>query len=87
MNRSETVDHIRIALSSVLGREIPDLTESSRLFEDLALDSTSVIELLMSLEDTIDLQIDPDDLEPDVFRTVGSLTDYIQNSMTPSPAV
>jgi acyl carrier protein len=41
----------------------------------------------MSLEDTIDLQIDPDDLEPDVFRTVGSLTDYIQNSMTPSPAV
>ena len=87
MNRSETVDHIRIALSSVLGREIPDLTESSRLFEDLALDSTSVIELLMSLEDTIDLQIDPDDLEPDVFRTVGSLTDYIQNSMTPTAAV
>lgn len=87
MNRSETVDHIRIALSSVLGREILDLTESSRLFEDLALDSTSVIELLMSLEDTIDLQIDPDDLEPDVFRTVGSLTDYIQNSMSPTAAV
>jgi acyl carrier protein len=82
MNRSETVDHVRIALSSVLGRDIPDLTEQSRLFEDLALDSTSVIELLMSLEDTIDLQIDPDDLEPDVFRTVGSLTDYIQNSLT-----
>jgi acyl carrier protein len=87
MNRSETIDHVRIALSTVLGREIPDLTEESRLFEDLALDSTSVIELLMSLEDTIDLQIDPDDLEPDVFRTVGSLTDYIQNSLSPVPAV
>jgi acyl carrier protein len=42
------------------------------------MDSTSVIELLMSLEDTMGLEIDPDELGPEVFRTVGSLTDYIE---------
>jgi acyl carrier protein len=75
MDRTEITEHVRIALASVLNREIPALTEQLRLFEDLALDSTSVIELLMGLEDTIDLQIDPDELEPEVFRTVGTLVD------------
>lgn len=79
MDRTQTVNHIQIALSVVLGREVEDVSEQTRLFEDLALDSTSVIELLMSLEDTIeDLAIDPDELAPEVFRTVGSLADYVQ---------
>jgi acyl carrier protein len=87
MDRTEIIDHVRIALSAVLNREVSDLTEDSRLFEDLALDSTSVIELLMGLEDTIDLQIDPDDLEPEVFRTVGTLTDYVQAGFLKTAAV
>lgn len=78
MDRTEILSHLQIALSAVLNRDIPELREDARLFEDLNLDSTSVIELLMALEDTIDLQIDPDELEPEIFRTVGSLTDYIQ---------
>jgi len=78
MNRDEIVRHLHIALSVVLNREVTGLEPQARLFEDLAMDSTSVIELLMSLEDTMDLQIDPDELTPDVFRTAGSLTDYIE---------
>jgi acyl carrier protein len=77
MVRTEILEHLRIALSSVLNRDIPELPEDARLFEDLALDSTSVIELLMSLEDTIDLEVDLDELEPEVFKTVRSLTDFI----------
>ncbi|GAA3437677.1 acyl carrier protein [Kutzneria kofuensis] len=79
MNREEIVAHLRVALSAVLNKEVGELSPSSRLFEDLALDSTSVIELLMSLEDTIGLEIDPDELGPEVFQTVGSLTDYIEH--------
>lgn len=78
MNRAETIAHLRESLSGVLNREVPELHEDQRLFEDLALDSTSVIELLMSLEDTVGLEIDPDELGPEVFRTVGSLVDYIE---------
>jgi acyl carrier protein len=80
MNRTELLDHVRLALSSVLNRDLPDLSEESRLFEDLGLDSTSVIELLMSLETSINLEIEPDSLEPEVFMTVGSLADYIEAS-------
>jgi acyl carrier protein len=78
MDRTQIIEHVRVSLAEVLNRELPPLTETTRLFEDLALDSTSVIELLMGLEDTIDLEIDPDELEPEVFQTVASLTDYIQ---------
>jgi acyl carrier protein len=78
MERAQIIEHVRISLSDVLNRELPTLTEETRLFEDLALDSTSVIELLMGLEDTIGMEIDPDDLEPEVFQTVARLTDYIE---------
>lgn len=77
MNREQITEHIRVALSIVLNRELDDLHQDVRLFEDLALDSTSVIELLMALEDTIGLEIDPDELEPEVFYTMASLTDYV----------
>ncbi|WP_062216608.1 acyl carrier protein [Streptomyces sp. NBRC 109706] len=78
MNRTEIVEHLRVALSAVLNKEFDTLTPELRLFEDLALDSTSVIELLMSLEDTIGLEIDPDELGPEVFQTVDSLSDYVE---------
>ena len=81
MNRTELLEHVRDALSTVFNRDLPDLAEESRLFEDLGLDSTSVIELLMSLENSIDLEIDPDSLEPEVFMTVRSLADYIEASL------
>jgi len=79
MDRNRIVEHIRVALAEVLHRDIPTLDEDARLFEDLALDSTSVIELLMGLEDTIDVQIEPDELEPEVFKTVRSLADYVEH--------
>ncbi|MEU4919549.1 phosphopantetheine-binding protein [Streptomyces parvus] len=81
MNRTEIIEQVRIALSSVLNKELTELGESTRLFDDLALDSTSVIELLMGLEDSIGLEIDPDDLEPEAFGTVGTLTDYVADSL------
>lgn len=79
MDRNEIIEHIRVSLAVVLNREITELTEDTRLFEDLALDSTSVIELLMGLEDTLDIEIDADELEPEVFQTVRSLTDYVES--------
>lgn len=82
MERAQIIEHVRISLSEVLNRELPTLSEETRLFEDLALDSTSVIELLMGLEDTIGMEIDPDDLEPEVFQTVARLTDYIERGFS-----
>ncbi|MEU8238965.1 phosphopantetheine-binding protein [Actinoplanes missouriensis] len=78
MNREQTVEHIRVALSVVLDREISHLDADARLVEDLGLDSTNVVELMMALEDSIGLEVDLDELEPEVFSTVATLADYMR---------
>jgi acyl carrier protein len=68
---------LKKALAEVLDKDLPELTPQTRLFTDLGLDSTSVIELLMTLEDTVGLQIDPDELTHEAFESVATLTDYV----------
>jgi acyl carrier protein len=86
MDRTAVQEHIRTALTEVLNKEIPELHDDMRLFEDLALDSTSVIELLMGLEDSVGLLIDPDELQPETFATVGTLTEYVSSGLTAEAA-
>ncbi|MFF1906159.1 phosphopantetheine-binding protein [Kitasatospora sp. NPDC058218] len=77
MERQNVVSAVEAALSEVLERAVTGLTEDARLFEDLHLDSTSVLELLMVLEDTVEISVDPEDLDMDDFKSVGTLTDYV----------
>ena len=75
---TEIRDTLKAALVETLGTDVPELTDDLRLFGDLGLDSTNVIELLVALEDSLGLEIDPDQLLPEAFETVGSLSDYIR---------
>ncbi|MFJ1798403.1 MULTISPECIES: acyl carrier protein [unclassified Streptomyces] len=77
MEPQNVVTAIEAALSEVLEREVDGLTKDVRLFEDLHLDSTSVLEMLMALEDGIGIVVDPEDLDMDDFKSVGTLTDYV----------
>jgi acyl carrier protein len=55
----------------------PDRLEwDTRLFDDLGLDSTSALELLMRIEDATGVEFDDDTLEQQHFETVGSLVGY-----------
>ncbi|MEV7066393.1 acyl carrier protein [Streptomyces collinus] len=78
MENTAVVESVETALTEVLEREVSGLTADVRLFEDLHLDSTSVMEMLMSLEDSMDVAIDPETLDMDDFMTVGTLTAYLQ---------
>ncbi|MBD1372849.1 acyl carrier protein [Hazenella sp. IB182357] len=73
------IESIKKALVEVLNVENADnIKPSTTLFDELSLDSTSVLELLMVLEDEIDgLSVDPETLEPQHFETVESLAIYI----------
>ncbi|MEU5093663.1 acyl carrier protein [Streptomyces sp. NPDC020996] len=68
-------------LAEVLRKEVPELRDDMRLFGDLSLDSTGVIELLMTLEDSLGLEVDPDELTPEVFDTVGTLAAYVRDCL------
>lgn len=76
-SRSTTVDSIAAALARVLKRDAEGIGESTRLFEDLGLDSTSVLELLLEVEDDLGVEFDADTLEQHHFETVGTLAAYV----------
>ncbi|MFJ8953501.1 phosphopantetheine-binding protein [Streptomyces sp. NPDC102381] len=77
MHRTDVITAIESALTEVLEREVTGTEQSTRLFEDLHLDSTSVLELLMSLEDSTGIEVDPEEIDADDFQTVGTLTDFV----------
>lgn len=76
-DRGRIVEAISSALGEVLSHELPELTEQSRLFEELGLDSSAAFELLMKLEEALDLEFDTDSLEMSHFASVGSLADFL----------
>jgi acyl carrier protein len=60
LNRTDLVHLIELALSEALERSVENLSEDVRLFDDMHLDSTSMLEVLMALEDTVGVEIDPE---------------------------
>ncbi|AUS84880.1 phosphopantetheine-binding protein [Lysinibacillus capsici] len=68
-------------------REVLDIDTATEILpetslESLSLDSTSIFELLMVLEDNIDgFSVDPEDIEPEYFESVETIVDYINNSL------
>ncbi|MEU8672246.1 acyl carrier protein [Streptomyces bacillaris] len=84
MDDNTIVAQVETALSEVLEREVTGLTEEIRLFEDLHLDSTSVMEMLMELEDSMKIVIDPENLDMDDFQTIATLTGYLRR-ISPEP--
>ncbi|WP_019006737.1 phosphopantetheine-binding protein [Cohnella laeviribosi] len=64
------------------GNAAKEITQDSRLFEDLNMDSVTIIELLVSLELKIDcFEARPEDMVPENFETVGKLAEYIRTSL------
>lgn len=85
MERSEVIARIAATLGEVLEEPVTDPSEDTRLFEDLHLDSTSILEVLMGLEDSVGVEVDPEKLEMDDFRSIGSLADYLLRNAPATP--
>jgi acyl carrier protein len=69
-------ERTRQVLGQMVSRDPASLTDDTRLFAELGLDSTNALELLMQLEDELAVRIDADNLEQKDLDTVGSLTRY-----------
>jgi acyl carrier protein len=81
VDRKEIVEKINISLGEVLKRDVSASAEETQLVEDLQMDSTAVLELLMALEDNLGFEVDPEQLQMDDFRTIGTLADYVGSAM------
>lgn len=75
------VTSVITAVAAVLHRDTAMIEEQTRLFTDLGLDSTNVLELLMNLEDELGIEFEADNLEQHHFETVGTLASYVREQI------
>jgi len=76
-----TLDGVKAVLVKTLGIQdrADSIDESTPLFGSMPeLDSLAVVELAASLEEEFGFEIDDDDFTGDVFETVGTLAQFVQ---------
>lgn len=64
-------------IANQFGLDVDELNEDLSFKEDLEADSIQLMELIMTLEDEFDTEIDEEDIES--IETVGDVIDYIEN--------
>ena len=69
------VDRIRQLISDHLGVDRGDVISDANILDDLGADSLDVVELVMAIEETFDLEI-PDE-EVEALRTIGDVEKYV----------
>jgi acyl carrier protein len=63
------------------------LPDSASFLENGIADSTSVLELIMFVEDDFGLAVDDEEIVPDNFDSVAGLAAYIRNKTARQPCV
>jgi acyl carrier protein len=81
MDRKVIQDIKKVIINSVgFGVPIDSLTEDFPLVGNI-LDSMAITNLILALEEHFDFFFDDDELSAEVFETVGSLTDFINQKV------
>jgi acyl carrier protein len=83
--RERVMESIYVVLPGVLPvgpTGSPELSEKTRLMEDLGMTSAAALELMLGLEEVLDIEIDVEEIEPDDMACIGGLADFIAGQMT-----
>ena len=72
-------EKVKQMLAEQLDADIDSLTMETNIAKDLDAYSLDVVELLMTIEDEFNIEIPDEEIEN--IRTIGELTDYIQDNM------
>ncbi|MFE9424017.1 phosphopantetheine-binding protein [Kitasatospora sp. NPDC006697] len=81
--RLRVLTGIEDLLPRVLGRELPELPADACLFDDLGLTSASTLELILELEESLEIQIDVEQIDQDALRSISSLADFVAGHTVP----
>jgi len=72
------LETLKSLISSDLGVDESNIKMESRLVEDLGADSLDAVELIMSIEDAFEIEID--DQVTNELKSVKDIVDYIENN-------
>ena len=75
MDRSEALAKFNDNAVEVLAVDVVQLTPEASFGDDLGADSLDLVELVMALEETFDIEVDEDELKD--IRTVGQAFELI----------
>ncbi|MFF7988953.1 phosphopantetheine-binding protein [Kitasatospora xanthocidica] len=81
--RERVLHGIGELLPRVLKRELPEIPQDACLFDDLGLTSAGTIELILELEESLDIQVDVEQITEDDLRSVTKLADYVAGHVIP----
>jgi acyl carrier protein len=79
--REQVAETICLLLPEVLKREVTGTSADTALMEALGLTSTTGLELVLRIEESLELEISVEDLDRGDFETVGSLADYVAGNL------
>ena len=69
------VERLRQLVSDQLGVDVSKMKSEANIIDDLGADSLDVVELVMALEETFDIEVS--DEEAEVLRTVGDVEAFV----------
>ncbi len=71
---------IQAIVSDQLGVDIADVTKDANILDDLGADSLDVVELVMTLEDTFDIDVPDEAVEE--LRTIGDVQRFVESHIS-----
>ena len=74
-SREEVYNHVTEEIAKMFELDVNDLNETSRLYEDLDIDSIDAVDLIISLNSYIGRKISPDQFKN--VRTIGDIVTVV----------
>ncbi len=71
------IDRIKKTIAEKLGVEIEDVVPEASFIDDLGADSLKIVELIMSMEELFDIEIEDDDAEK--LKTVEDVIKFVED--------
>lgn len=62
--------------------KVVDVRDDANLFEDCGLDSMSVLDLILAIEEKFRITISPDELQTELFQNISNLAQFIDSKRT-----
>lgn len=69
------VERLRQLVSDQLGVDVSKMKSEAKIIDDLGADSLDVVQLVMAIEETFDIEVS--DEEAEVLRTVGDVEAFV----------
>ncbi len=73
-------DRIQAIVADQLGVKPAEVTKDASILDDLGADSLDVVELVMALEETFDIEIPDDAVEE--MRTIGDIQRFVESHVS-----